>query len=193
MLFQNLSCAISSGDVLHLSGPNGSGKTSLLRIMAGALKLAAGEILWDERPFLENGAEEHAGRFAFLPSDDRHLKILETAGENLQFWAALQGDTAGCAPALERVGLESLAHTLVRRLSAGQRRRLSLARILLGGRPLWLLDEPFNGLDASSIALFRRALEEHVRGGGMAVIASHQPIEPLTSGALRRIQMGAAA
>ncbi|TAL26916.1 MAG: heme ABC exporter ATP-binding protein CcmA [Alphaproteobacteria bacterium] len=193
MLFQNLSCGLAAGDVLHLSGPNGSGKTSLLRIMAGALPAAAGKILWGGSDFLKNGPEEHAGRIAFLPSDDRNLKILETANENIRFWAQLGGDTTRCADVLSRMNLSRLAHTPVQRLSAGQRRRLSIARILLNDRPLWLLDEPFNGLDAASMTLFRDILDAHVAQGGMAVIASHHALKPPKSGALRHVELGAVA
>jgi heme exporter protein A len=193
LLFQNLSCGLDAGDVLHLSGPNGSGKTSLLRIMAGALPAAAGKILWKGVNFLKNGPEEHAARIAFLPSDDRNLKILETANENIRFWAQLGGNASRCAAALAAMNLAALQHTPVQRLSAGQRRRLSLARILLNDSPLWLLDEPFNGLDAASMTLFRDMLDAHVAKGGMAVIASHHALKPPKSGALRHIELGGAA
>ncbi|MEZ0225157.1 MAG: heme ABC exporter ATP-binding protein CcmA [Alphaproteobacteria bacterium] len=190
MLFQNLSCGLNAGDVLHLSGPNGSGKTSLLRIMAGALPAAAGKILWNGVHFLKNGAGEHAARIAFLPSDDRNLKILETTNENIRFWAQLSGDTSRCSVVLDHLNLAALKHTPVQRLSAGQRRRLSLARILLNNHPLWLLDEPFNGLDTASMKLFRDMLDGHVAGGGMAVIASHHALKPPKSGALRHVELG---
>ncbi len=193
LLFQNLSCALGRGDVLHLSGPNGAGKTSLLRIMAGALPPVEGELLWDGKKILENGAGEHAKRFGYLPPEDRSLKILETANENLQFWAALDGQPGDCAHALARLGLSAQKDVPVRRLSAGQRRRLSLARVVSSGRVLWLLDEPFNGLDAGSLGLFRRALNDHAAAGGIAVIASHHPVDPPKAGALRRIELGGAA
>ena len=193
LLFQNLACLLHDGDVLHLSGANGTGKTSLLRIMAGALPAAGGEILWNGRPFLADGAEEHSKRIAYLPPDDRNLKVLETANENLEFWAALSGRAANSGDALRRMGIGDLGPVPVRRLSAGQRRRLSLARVLLSEAALWLLDEPFNGLDAASAELFRTALNAHVAKGGMAAIASHHPIEPPQGGSLRRITMGAAA
>lgn len=193
MLFQNLSCGLDAGDVLHLLGPNGSGKTSLLRIMAGALPPAAGKILWNGANFLKNGQEEHAARIAFLPSDDRNLKILETANENIRFWAQLGGSTDRCAAVLTSMNLSALKNTPVQRLSAGQRRRLSLARILLNDYPLWLLDEPFNGLDAASMKLFRDMLDAHVAKGGMAVIATHHAMKPPKSGALRHVELGGAA
>jgi heme exporter protein A len=193
LLFQNLSCGLDPGDVLHLCGPNGSGKTSLLRIIAGALPAAAGAVRWDGEYILKNGAETHARRFAFLPPDDRSLKLLETCAENLAFWARLSSgatDISGIHAALERLGLGGESATPVRRLSAGQRRRLSLARLLLTPRRLWLLDEPFNGLDAGAAGLFAAALEEHVGAGGLVVAASHQGFAPPRGGALRQVDLG---
>ncbi|MDE1152920.1 MAG: heme ABC exporter ATP-binding protein CcmA [Micavibrio sp.] len=193
ILFQNVSAALSQGDVLHLSGANGSGKTSLLRMMAGALPLAAGEILWGGADFLENGIAAHGERFNFLPSDDRALKVLETPVETLAFWAEVQGvsNRAAIDQALAAMDMANIKTRAVKYLSAGQRRRLSLARVLLRPAPLWLLDEPFNGLDAASTGLFRAALDAHVATGGMAVVASHLPMEPPRQGALYRLDIGA--
>lgn len=192
LLFQNLSFSLGAGDIIHLSGPNGAGKTSLLRVMAGALPFE-GEILWEDKGFLENTVIEHAARFAFLPSDDRALKLLETGAENLAFWARVKGAEdadAAVKKSLAAFGLDEIAGRAVKYYSAGQRRRLSLARLLLAPAKLWLLDEPLNGLDASSAQLFRHALEMHLAAGGMAVVASHHPIDPPREGALRRIQLG---
>lgn len=189
IVFQNISFALGAGDVVHLAGPNGAGKTSLLRIMCGALPPFAGKILWEGRDFLENGRAAHAGRFAFLPSDDRSLKGLETAGESLRFWAEFSGGGDARA-ALKKMDILSLKDTPVRRLSAGQRRRLSLARVFLRDVPLWLLDEPFNGLDMASYDLFMAALEAHCKAGGMAVIASHYAVEAPKSGRLKRLEVG---
>lgn len=173
---------------MHLAGPNGSGKTSLLRIMAGALPYD-GEVLWEGMDFLENGAVAHAARFSFLPSDDRNLKLLETAAENLGFWAGLSGGESN--DALSAMDIAALKDRAVRYFSAGQKRRLSLARMMQKPAKLWLLDEPLNGLDSSSAVLFQSALDKHIEGGGMAVIASHYPIEPPRTGTLRRIMLGA--
>ena len=190
LLFQNLSFALGASDVVHLAGPNGSGKTSLLRIMAGALPFE-GEITWEGSSFLTNN---HAARFSFLPSDDRSLKVLETGMENLRFWARLLSlpETAADA-ALAAMDISDLADTPVKYFSAGQKRRLGLARVLLKVTPLWLLDEPLNGLDEASSLLFKKALDAHIASGGMAVIASHLAIDPPPSGTLRRVQLGAAA
>lgn len=192
-LFQNLNLEAGAGDVVHLSGPNGAGKTSLLRVLAGALPFE-GEILWDEKNFLENGRTIHAARYAFLPPDDRSLKVLETAYENLSFWATLwNAAPVAIHGALAQMGLSTLKETPVRRFSAGQKRRLSLARVLVKPAKLWLLDEPFNGLDTEAAALFAAALDRHVAAGGMAVIASHYPVHPPKGGRLSRIELGAAA
>ena len=190
VLFQNLSASVGAGDLLHLAGANGSGKTSLLRIMAGALPPAAGEVLWDGKDFLENGAGHHNSRFSFLPSDDRALKVLETCGENLEFWNAIAGGSANIDRALAAMDMTKLKTRAVKYLSAGQRRRLSLARVLLKPAVLWLLDEPFNGLDAEAAGLFRAALDAHIASGGMAVIASHHTIDPPKQGALYRLEPG---
>ena len=191
LLFQNLSFHFSEGDVLHLSGPNGAGKTSLLRILAGALPAAGGKINWQGKDFLEGGVEDHAKRYAFLPSDDKSLKSVETAGENLRFWAGLFGvPEKKIRTALKKMDMEKLADTPVKYLSAGQRRRLSLARVFLKDAPLWLLDEPLNGLDIKSYDLFMDAINEHTADGGMAAIASHFTIEPPKKGALRRVDVG---
>ncbi len=193
MLFQNLSAGLNPGDILHLAGANGSGKTSLLRIMAGALPQAAGDIFWDGKNFLENGAAAHNSRFSFLPSDDRALKVLETCAENLQFWADVAAVPANIDTALDAMDMAKLKTRAVKYLSAGQRRRLSLARVLLKPAVLWLLDEPFNGLDAEASVLFRTALDTHIASGGMAVIASHHAIDPPRHGTLYRLEPGKAA
>jgi heme exporter protein A len=189
LLFQNLSFALGSGDVAHLAGPNGSGKTSLLRILCGALPPAMGKVVWHGKNFLEDGMAAHAARYAFLPADDRSLKAVETAGESLAFWAEFQGG-GDVAAALKKMDIAKLADTPVRRLSAGQKRRLSLARVFLRDVPLWLLDEPLNGLDMKSYDLFMDALHAHSKKGGMAVLASHYTVEPPHGRALTRIEIG---
>jgi heme exporter protein A len=191
VLFQNLSFKLGEGDVAHLSGPNGAGKTSLLRIMCGALPMTEGNLLWEKNNFLENGIAEHSRRFAFLPADDRNLKPAETILENIGFWADFWGvDKTACLKALDKMQLLNLKHTPVRRLSAGQKRRLSLARVFMKKAALWFLDEPLNGLDRESHDLFVKAMDEHCFKGGMVAVASHYAIEPPKHGALHRIDVG---
>lgn len=179
-LFQNVSFTVESGAAVHLCGRNGVGKTSLLRILAGALPRAGGDISWRGEDFLKDGAAAHATRFSYMPADDGYLKAQETVDETLLFWIKLwnvKPERRGLA--LAAVGLERLAARPVRVLSAGQRRRLSLARLVLRApqeTPLWLADEPLAGLDAAGVALFFKALAGHLAAGGMAVIASHLPI-----------------
>lgn len=193
VLFQNLSFAMDAGDVLHLAGANGSGKTSFLRIMSGALPAEEGELLWSGHNYMSDGLAAHAERFAFLPADDRSLKPLETADENLAFWAGIWGVPADSIPGvLDRMEILKLRHIPVRRLSAGQKRRLSIARVLLKRATLWLLDEPLNALDEEAHALFTRAVHVHCAGGGMAAIASHYPLEAPKYGQLRRVKLEAA-
>jgi heme exporter protein A len=176
LLFQNFSASLPPGSILCLTGANGVGKTSLLRLAAGALPQAAGRILWDGRDILENGSCAHHARFAFLPADDRDLKLLETARENLLFWAGLwrmEAPRAATDAALEAMGLARLATTPVRLFSAGQKRRLSLARVIMKKSPLWLLDEPFNALDAEAAHLLSQTMQAHAADGGMVMMAAH--------------------
>lgn len=193
-LFQNLSFGLNAGDIIHLSGPNGAGKSSLLRILCGALPAAGGTIEWNGKNFLENGAGTHAERCSFLPPDDRALKSLETVLENLQFWAAFgKIPETACQAALDKMHILNLQDTPVRYLSAGQKRRLSLARLLMKKAPLWLLDEPFIGLDRPSRNLFTQEMELHCSTGGIIAVASHDAIEPPRHGMLQRIEIGGKA
>lgn len=162
-VFKNLSFCIESGQALALTGANGSGKTSLLRVMAGLLAPERGALAWND---------------AAMPDDVIHwagpdiaLKTDLTVKENLEFWG-LGADTDA---ALSRLNMGALADTPVRFLSFGQRRRASLCRLFLTPRPLWLLDEPETGLDAQNAQALRALVREHTHGGGMAVIATHRP------------------
>ena len=158
LLFAGLSLALAPGDALHVTGANGLGKSSLIRMLAGLL-----------RPFA--GTVERSGAAALL--DDRHaLDPQVELGTALAFWGALDG---GPAP-LERVGLAGLRDVPVRYLSTGQVKRAALARVVAQRAPIWLLDEPLNGLDTGGVALVEGLIAEHLAGGGVAVIASHQPL-----------------
>jgi heme exporter protein A len=171
-VFAGLSFALSPGDVLVLRGPNGSGKSSLLRLLAGFLAPAAGQIAWaGESVALDPAA--HRARLHYVGHTDA-VKDPLTARENLAFAAALSGAPPSAAAAgLEGFDLVPLAAVPARYLSAGQRRRLALGRLLALRRPLWLLDEPGVGLDAASRERLEQALALHRAGGGIAVLATH--------------------
>ena len=162
-VFENLSFCIESGQVMALTGANGSGKTSLLRVMAGLLAPVAGTLSWDDGAMPED-AVHWAG-------PDNALKPDLSVRENLEFWG-LGADTA---VALARLNMGALADTPVRFLSFGQRRRASLCRLFLTPRPLWLLDEPETGLDTQNAQTLRALVKQHAADGGMAVIATHRP------------------
>ena len=167
LVFRDLDFDLAPGGVLLLRGPNGSGKSSLLRLMAGLSKPAGGELTW-AKAAVGTDMEAHRRRLAFLGHLDG-IKSGLSAGENLAFWCG----RPAVAPALGARGIEYLDGLPARFLSAGQRRRLALARILARHVPLWLLDEPTNALDDEAEGLFAAALAHHRAEGGMAVIASH--------------------
>ena len=187
-----VSFATGGGEALLLTGPNGSGKSSLLRAVAGFLPLAAGALT------LEGGAGEASiGEQSHYLGHADALKSALTAAENLAFWAAaLGGDSVRPAwmAALDRLGLAHVADFPVRALSAGQKRRVALARLLVAPRPIWLLDEPTTALDAAAQARFGLIMRDHLAGGGLILAATHAPIglddaprltlgEPLATGA----------
>lgn len=164
-LLSNLDFVVSAGDVLHLKGRNGAGKSSLIEVLVGLRTPQAGEL---RRP--EPGQVHWIGHRNALNAD---LSV----EENLHCWCRQQGlDTATLLPALERVGLSKLRRRHVRTLSAGQRRRSALARLLLTRRPLWLLDEPLSSLDAEGVSLLGQLMNEHVAGEGAVIVTSHQSL-----------------
>lgn len=166
VLIDGLSLALNAGETLHLRGSNGAGKTSLLEVLCGLRHPAAGKIR----------CRAESGRLHWLGHKNA-LNLALTPMDNLEFWCGLNGlATDGIAAVLERLGIFRVRHRPCRTLSAGQKRRTALARLLLEQRPLWLLDEPLDGLDAQGLALFAELLSAHVCGGGAAVITSHQPL-----------------
>ncbi len=160
LLFGDVSFALQASDALVVTGPNGVGKSSLLRLAAGLLRVERGEVKREGAIAL---ADEH---MALDPS----LSLYDA----LAFWAQIDGSNA--MSALGSVGLDHLASVPVRMLSTGQRRRATLARTLSARAEIWLLDEPANGLDIESIAMLEGLIAVHRMQGGIAVIASHQPI-----------------
>jgi heme exporter protein A len=163
---------VRAGQVLAVVGPNGSGKSSLLRIVAGLLRPAAGALILPGRD------EDKPVAHYFGHSDA--LKPALSLGETLRFWAAIYGEVGDIAAAAEQVGLGHALDLRAGVLSAGQRRRAGLARLLLSPRPLWLLDEPAAALDREGEAMLASLLRGHVAGGGIVIAAVHGdlPIAP---------------
>ena len=176
LVFAGLALAVNPGRALLLSGANGSGKSSLLRIVAGLLPAAAGTLSWEGED-IGADADAHRRRIAYIGHADP-VKPGLTVCENLEFWARLYGLGPDIEPALFQFGIEHLADLPARYLSAGQRRRLTLARLAIGqnspvGPPLWLLDEPAAGLDPAAVALLADTIMAHLSTEGVALIASH--------------------
>jgi heme exporter protein A len=166
-LFSGLNFALGAGEALVVTGPNGSGKSSLLRGLAGLLPFAGGVVRF------EGG--ELAEQTHYLGHLDA-LKSALTAAENLAFWGGLFGAAPDVEAALARLGLPHVADFPVRALSAGQKRRVALARLLAAARPLWLIDEPTTALDAGAQGVFAGVMREHLAGGGLIVAATHAPL-----------------
>jgi heme exporter protein A len=158
-VLEGLSFRLAAGAALTLRGPNGIGKTTLLRTLAGL------------QPALEGRVSVPAESIAYAAHADG-LKAVLTVEENLRFWAAIHG-TGSVEAALEAMDLRGLRGRMAANLSAGQKRRLGLARLLVTGRTFWLLDEPTVSLDAGSVALFAAVVRAHLAGGGAALMATH--------------------
>lgn len=183
LVFRDLDFELNDGGALLLTGPNGSGKSTLLRLLAGLLRPAAGSLLWDGEDALADPTA-HAKRVAYVGHQDA-VKLALTVAENLQFAAQVgRGDPKG---ALAVMGLETLADVPARLLSAGQRRRLALARLALSPAPLWLLDEPTLGLDTASIDRLGDLLAAHRAQRGALIAATHQAL-PVTEA--KQLAMG---
>ena len=188
-LFRDVSFEAAAGEWVALRGPNGSGKTTLLRCVAGLAHADAGETLWNGASIAReregfHAALLYAGHLAGIKDD-------LTAEENLHAALSLRGVAATAAAAraaLDQVGLGPRRRIPARKLSAGQRRRIGLARLAIDPAPLWLLDEPLTALDDEGQALFERMLAAHLAGGGLAVISTHHRLAPA---AAREVRLGA--
>jgi len=181
-LFTGLDLVVSAGEWLHVRGENGIGKTSLLRLLSGLTKPAAGEIFWNEQ-LISVDPSEYYRNLLFLGHRDS-LKEDLTALENLSIATALDGITVSeeeILLALHRFGLRGREDLPVNCLSAGQKRRVLLARLLLRQAKLWILDEPFNALDVRAVEMLSELILEHIASGGIAIMTSHQEI-PMPNG-----------
>ncbi len=177
LVFTGLDFSIAPGEALVLLGPNGSGKSSLLRVMAGLLRPFRGRLSWDGVPVADD-PDGHRARVLYVGHLDAVKPVL-SAVENLSFWARLGGAAdprASALAALERLGVPHIANVPGRYLSAGQKRRLNLARVLAAPARLWLLDEPTVALDRAAIALFEGIIADHRAGGGMVALSTHTDI-----------------
>ncbi|MDH3372571.1 MAG: cytochrome c biogenesis heme-transporting ATPase CcmA [Gammaproteobacteria bacterium] len=175
-LFRHLSFALNQGELLLLEGRNGTGKTSLMRAIAGLISFEAGEIFWGDVPVLSDRQAFH-GALVWM-AHRVGFKADLTLVENLRFEANLRSQSgADFDEVLHRLDIDRLKRLPIRSLSAGQQRRVALARMLLSGAPLWLMDEPFTNLDREGRELVVKLTSEHLDMGGMCIMAAHQDVE----------------
>ena len=174
-VFEELDFSVEAGEALWIAGANGSGKSSLLRLMAGLLRPVAGAISWNGEP-IERDRESHRARLRYLGHLDA-VKPQLLVAESLAFWAeSWDAPRSAVVPALERLGLAALQDAAGRRLSAGQRRRLALARLLLAPAALWLLDEPSAALDSDAVAVLLDIIAECRARSGIVIFSSHDAL-----------------
>ncbi len=188
-LFSDLSFSATAGELIELRGPNGSGKTSLLRILCGLSSPAAGQVRWNGKN-IRSLAEEYFRDVAYLAHQNA-VKDELSALENLCIASGVAGNPLNKAQAqqvLERIGLKDRQHLPARVLSAGQRRRLALTRLLTSKATLWILDEVLTSLDDAAVRLSRDFISDHIKNGGMAIVATHQDLN-LSVERMQRIQL----
>ena len=189
-LFTGLNLSLEPGTLLHVRGRNGSGKTTLLRTLCGLFTPEAGEVRWRGES-IRALAEDYRRELLYFG----HLNGIKsdlTGIENLSIAARLDGDPVGIDDvwqALARIGLRGFEDLPTRMLSQGQKKRVALARLILSRAKLWVLDEPFTALDVEAVALLQGLIADHVAGGGLAVLTTHQEV-PLTSGQVARLDLG---
>ena len=188
-LFSDLNFSLEPGALLQLTGPNGSGKTSLLRIICGLLSATEGEIRWLGTNVRSLG-EDYSRSLNYV-GHRNGVKEELNAIENLRVANGLAGVSltpAAARTALDRIGLTGRDTLPARLLSEGQRRRLALARLLTSGARLWILDEVLTSLDRSAVAIMKSLIGEHLQNGGIAIIATHQELD-LSAGSLQRLEL----
>lgn len=185
LLFADLHFTVPPGELLLLRGPNGVGKTTLLLALAGVVRPDAGTIAVTGR-----GEDDRPGTDLHLLSHQPAIKTRLSARENLVFWADLfGGDRALVAPALDHVGLAHIADLEAGHFSAGQTRRLALARLLVADRPIWLLDEPTSALDGEGEQLVLGLIDAHLKRGGIAIAATHHDLHLLPPANVRTLTL----
>lgn len=177
MLFENLNFQIRSGEVLQVRGLNGSGKTSLLRMLAGLAFVSEGEITWNHKP-IHKVRDEYYRHLNYI-GHKHGFKDDLTAKENLKHLCVQSNQSMQCSldQALDAINLGNKKDLLTRDLSAGQRRRVALAKLLLLPNPLWILDEPFTAIDKDGVAFLIQLMQQHTKKGGMIIFTSHQDIQ----------------
>ena len=180
-VLQGVSLELNPGELMHVSGPNGTGKTTLLRVVSGLLRPEQGSVGWRGKSIL-SAPTDYQNEFAYA-SHEPALKGDLTALENLRFMVGLKRrvTVSELQANLARTGVADCADLPARVLSAGQRRRVAMARILAVRAALWLLDEPFTNLDAAGSELLSALLEEHVEQGGLALVVAHQDLKLRTA------------
>jgi heme exporter protein A len=169
-VFAGVSFSVGGGEALLVTGRNGAGKSSLLRVIAGLVRLSGGRL------DLDGGADASIGEQAHYLGHQDAVKPALSVRENLSFWADYLGARGTPITALKTVGLDALADLPAAYLSAGQKRRLSIARLLAVKRPIWLLDEPTSALDAPSQAMLAKVMQAHLRSRGLIIAATHGAI-----------------
>lgn len=190
LLFDGLSFLVSPGEIIQVEGPNGAGKTSLLRILAGLVQPESGEVCWQGENTRYHRSNYHQ-QLLFL-GHQPGVKSMLTPFENLQFYQAVdqQPEPAAVWQALEQVGLTGYEDLPVAQLSAGQQRRVALARLWLSHKPLWILDEPLTAIDKQGVVALVALFEQHRQQGGMIILTTHQDLIG-TPSAVRKIRLAA--